>query len=80
MDTLIKILVVEDEMIIGAKISMLLTKLGYEVAAILPRGEDAIVHAEERARRVSQPTRRSIAFNCRFGIVISNSTFLPLHQ
>ncbi len=47
MDTLIKILVVEDEMLIGAKISMLLTNLGYEVTGILPRGEDALVHVEE---------------------------------
>jgi DNA-binding LytR/AlgR family response regulator len=47
MDTLIKILVVEDEMLIGAKISMQLTSLGYEVTGILPRGEEAIVHAEE---------------------------------
>ena len=42
MDTLIKILVVEDEMIIAAKISMQLTSLGYEVTGILPRGEQAI--------------------------------------
>ena len=47
MDTLIKILVVEDEMIIGAKISMQLTSLGYEVTGIVPRGEEAIVHVEE---------------------------------
>jgi DNA-binding LytR/AlgR family response regulator len=47
MDTLIKILVVEDEMIIGAKISMQLTNLGYEVTGILPRGEEAILHVEE---------------------------------
>lgn len=47
MDTLIKILVVEDEMLIGAKISMLLTNLGYEVTGILPRGEDALIHVEE---------------------------------
>lgn len=47
MDTPIKILVVEDEMIIGAKISMHLTTLGYEVTAILPRGEEAIRHVEE---------------------------------
>ena len=46
MDTLIKILVVEDEMIIGAKISMQLTNLGYEVTGILPRGEEAILHVE----------------------------------
>ncbi|ULQ51010.1 LytR/AlgR family response regulator transcription factor [Flavihumibacter fluvii] len=44
METGIKILVVEDEMIIGAKISMLLTNLGYEVTGILPRGEEAIQH------------------------------------
>jgi DNA-binding LytR/AlgR family response regulator len=47
MDTSIKILVVEDEMLIGAKISMLLTNLGYEVTGILPRGEDALVNVEE---------------------------------
>ena len=47
MDTSVKILVVEDEMLIGAKISMLLTNMGYEVTGILPRGEDALVHVEE---------------------------------
>ncbi len=47
MDTSVKILVVEDEMLIGAKISMLLTNLGYEVTGILPRGEDALVNVEE---------------------------------
>jgi DNA-binding LytR/AlgR family response regulator len=47
MDNLIKILVVEDEMIIGAKISMQLETLGYEVTAILPRGEEAILHVKE---------------------------------
>jgi len=49
MDTLIKILVVEDEMIIAAKISMQLTSLGYEVTGILPRGEEAIRHVEENS-------------------------------
>jgi DNA-binding LytR/AlgR family response regulator len=44
---LIKILVVEDEMLIGAKISMQLTNLGYEVTGILPRGEEAITHVEK---------------------------------
>lgn len=47
MDNLIKILVVEDEMIIGAKISMQLSNLGYEVTGILPRGEEAITHVKE---------------------------------
>jgi len=47
MDTLIKSRVVEDEMIIGAKISMQLTSLGYEVTGILPRGEEAILHIKE---------------------------------
>ena len=47
MDTLIKILVVEDEMIIGAKISMQLTSLGYEVTGILPRGEEAVLHVQQ---------------------------------
>ena len=43
----IKILVVEDEMIIGAKISMHLSTLGYEVTGIVPRGEEAVMHAEQ---------------------------------
>jgi DNA-binding LytR/AlgR family response regulator len=43
----IKILVVEDEMIIGARISMQLTNLGYEVSGLLPRGEDVPAHVEE---------------------------------
>ncbi|MEO7767053.1 MAG: response regulator [Ferruginibacter sp.] len=47
MDTSIKILVVEDEMIIAAKISMQLTSLGYEVTGILPRGEQAIQQVKE---------------------------------
>ena len=34
-------------MIIGAKISMQLTTLGYEVTGILPRGEEAILHVQE---------------------------------
>lgn len=47
MDNLIKILVVEDEMIIGAKISMQLANMGYEVTGILPRGEEAVLHLKE---------------------------------
>lgn len=46
MDTPIKIPVVEDEMLVGAKISLLLTNLGYEVTGILPRGEEALLHVE----------------------------------
>lgn len=47
MEQKVKILVVEDEMIIGAKISMQLTGLGYEVTGIIPRGEEALVHVQE---------------------------------
>ncbi len=47
MHNLIKILVVEDEMIIGAKISMDLVALGYEVTGILPRGEEVLNHVKE---------------------------------
>lgn len=39
-----KILVVEDEMIIGAKLSMYLTDLGYEVTGLIPRAEEALLH------------------------------------
>lgn len=38
----IKILIVEDDMITAADISMQLTRLGYEVSGITPRGEDAL--------------------------------------
>jgi len=47
MDNSIKILVVEDEMIIGANISIQLTELGYEVTGVLPRGEEVLNHAKE---------------------------------
>jgi DNA-binding LytR/AlgR family response regulator len=47
MHDLIKILIVEDEMIIGAKVSMQLTQLGYQVTAILPRGEEVLNHVKE---------------------------------
>jgi DNA-binding LytR/AlgR family response regulator len=47
MEHKVKILVVEDEMIIAAKISMQLTSLGYEVTGILPRGEEAILNMAE---------------------------------
>lgn len=50
MDHLIKILVVEDEMLIGAKISMQLINLGYDVTGILPHGEGAILHVKENQR------------------------------
>ena len=41
-DTSAKILMVEDDMIIAADISMQLAKLGYEVIGINTRGEDAL--------------------------------------
>ncbi len=47
MKTAIKILVVEDEMIIAANLSLKLSKLGYEVSGIVPRGEEALVHIEQ---------------------------------
>ena len=47
MSSSIKLLIVEDEMIIGAKISMQLDALGYEVTGIIPRGEEAVMHVEE---------------------------------
>lgn len=40
----VKILIVEDEMIIAANISLQLSNLGYEVSGIVTRGEDAINH------------------------------------
>jgi len=43
----IRILIVEDDMIIASNISLQLTKLGYEVTGIESRGEDAVNHARE---------------------------------
>lgn len=40
-----RILIVEDDMIIAANISLQLTNLGYEVFGIVTRGEEAILHA-----------------------------------
>ncbi|ERM81999.1 hypothetical protein P872_07540 [Rhodonellum psychrophilum GCM71 = DSM 17998] len=42
-----RILIVEDDMIIAANISLQLSKLGYEVTGIETRGEEAIHHALE---------------------------------
>lgn len=43
----LQILIVEDEMIIAANISLQLTSLGYDVIGIIPRGEEAIIHIKE---------------------------------
>lgn len=47
MERKIKILIVEDEMLIGAKIGLFLAELGYEVTGMLPRAEDALLHILE---------------------------------
>ena len=46
MTTLKRILIVEDDMIIAANLSMQLTQLGYEVTGIETRGEEAVAHAK----------------------------------
>ncbi|AFL80120.1 response regulator of the LytR/AlgR family [Aequorivita sublithincola DSM 14238] len=46
MERAVKILIIEDEMVIAANISLQLSELGYEVTGILPRGEEAIAHIE----------------------------------
>lgn len=43
----INIFIVEDEMIIAANISLQLSKLGYNISGIVPRGEEALVHIKE---------------------------------
>ncbi len=53
MENKLKILIVEDEMLIGAKISLFLTELGYEVTAILPRAEEALLHVLENMPDIS---------------------------
>jgi DNA-binding LytR/AlgR family response regulator len=47
MNSPVRILIVEDEMIIGANISLQLTALGYEVSGVIPRGEEALVHIRQ---------------------------------
>jgi len=47
MDNSVKILVVEDEMIIASEISLQLTELGYGVTGILTRGEEVLNHLKE---------------------------------
>jgi DNA-binding LytR/AlgR family response regulator len=42
MHTALKILIVEDEMLIGANLAMQLEGIGYTIMGIIPRGEDAI--------------------------------------
>lgn len=44
----LKILIVEDEMIIAANISLQLTSLGYEVTGIIPRGEEALIQIKQQ--------------------------------
>ncbi len=41
----VRILIVEDDMIIAANISLQLSKLGYDVTGIESRGEEAVAHA-----------------------------------
>ena len=45
----LRVLVVEDEMLIAAKISLNLEQLGYDVAGILPRGEEVLPHCQQAA-------------------------------
>jgi DNA-binding LytR/AlgR family response regulator len=49
MENKVRILIVEDEMIIGAKISMQLANLGYEVSGLLSKGEDVPYHVSENS-------------------------------
>lgn len=43
----IRVLIVEDDMIIGANLSLMLSSLGYEVSGLVPRGEEALVHVRD---------------------------------
>ncbi|WP_373516946.1 LytR/AlgR family response regulator transcription factor [Pricia sp.] len=45
MENKVRILIVEDDMIIGANLTLQLTHLGYEVTGVESRGEDAMAHA-----------------------------------
>ncbi len=48
MERAIKILIVEDEMIIAANISLQLTNLGYEVIGIIPRAEEVLPYIKQQ--------------------------------
>lgn len=47
MGTPVKIVIVEDEKIIAANISLQLSALGYEVTGIISRGEEALEHVKQ---------------------------------
>lgn len=47
MDRKTRILIVEDDMIIAANISLQLSNLGYEVTGLVTRGEEAIIHGKD---------------------------------
>ena len=49
MDRKIRILIVEDDMIIAANISLQLTNLGYQITGMVSRGEEAFRHIKENA-------------------------------
>ncbi len=47
MENPLRILIVEDEMVIGANISLQLSNFGHEVTGIVTRGEEALMHARD---------------------------------
>ena len=44
----VQILIVEDEMIIAANISLQLSNLGYQITGIIPRGEEVLPYIEQK--------------------------------
>ena len=54
-----RVLVVEDEMLIGMLLEDMLTDLGHEVAAIVPRLKDALAAVDKRNLRSRDPRRAS---------------------
>ncbi|NNE76962.1 MAG: response regulator [Pricia sp.] len=47
-----RILIVEDDMIIGSNLSLQLTNLGYEITGILSRGEEVVEHVIKNAPNI----------------------------
>jgi DNA-binding LytR/AlgR family response regulator len=47
MESPIKVLIVEDEMVIAARISVELDELGYEVTGMVSRAEQALIHCQQ---------------------------------
>ena len=88
MNNAVKVLVVEDEMLIGAKRSLFFTELEYEVTAILPNVDDATFELAKEAKPYAffQRIHRSFIVNLSHveeiedGSIVAGQKTLPLSR